>query len=100
MASGSYRRRRDHRLGMMLAVTVVLILMTIVAVKSIELRTKLEAHRAREAELETRIEQQIKRSEEIVAYEKYTKTRKYFEEVAKDKLGLIYDGEIIFRNGD
>ena len=100
MASGSYKRRRDHRLGMMLAVTVVLILMTIVAVKSIELRTKLEAHRAREAELETRIEQQIKRSEEIVAYEKYTKTRKYIEEVAKDKLGLIYEGEIIFRNGD
>lgn len=100
MASGSYKRRRDHRLGMMLAVTVVLILMTIVAVKSIELRTKLEAHRAREAELETRIEQQIKRSEEIVAYEKYTKTRKFIEEVAKDKLGLIYEGEIIFRNGD
>ena len=100
MASGSYKRRRDHRLGMMLAVTVVLILMTIVAVKRIELRTKLEAHRAREAELETRIEQQIKRSEEIVAYEKYTKTRKYIEEVAKDKLGLIYEGEIIFRNGE
>lgn len=100
MASGSYKRRRDHRLGMMLAVTVVLILMTIVAVKSIELRTKLEAHRAREAELEMRIEQQIERSEEIVAYEKYTKTRKYIEEVAKDKLGLIYEGEIIFRNGE
>ena len=100
MASGSYKRRRDHRLGMMLAVTVVLILMTIVAVKSIELRTKLESHRARETELETRIEQQIKRSEEIVAFEKYTKTRKYIEEVAKDKLGLIYEDEIIFRNGD
>ena len=100
MASGTYRRRRDHRFGMMLAVTVVLILMTIVAVKSIELRTKLEAHRAREAELETRIEQQIKRGEEIIAFEKYTQTRKYIEEVAKDKLGLIYEGEIIFRNGD
>ena len=29
--------------------------------------------------------------------EKYTKTRKYVEEVAKDKLGLVYDGEIIFK---
>lgn len=100
MAAGRYRRRRDHRLGMMLAVLVVLILMTVVAVKSIGLRTKLSAQRAREAELELRIEQQKERAEELVEYEKYTGTRKYIEEIAKDKLGLIYDGEIIFRNGD
>ena len=52
----------------------------------------------READLERRIERQIERSAEIEAYEKYTKTRKYFEEVAKEKLGLIYEGEILFRN--
>ena len=100
MAAGTYKRRRDHRLGMMMALFVVLILMTAVAVRSISLRTKLAEYRAKEADLEQRIEQQMKRSEEIAEYEKYTKTRKYIEEVAKDKLGLIYDGEIIFRNGD
>ena len=95
-----YKRRRDHRLGMMMALLVVLILMTVVAVRSISLRSRLAEYRAKEADLEQRIEQQIKRGDEIVEYEKYTKTRKYIEEVAKDKLGLIYDGEIIFRNGD
>ena len=100
MAAGKFRKRRDHRLGMMLALLVVLLLLTIVAVQSIGLRSKLAAQRAKEADLEQRIEQQIKRSDEIAEYEKYTKTRKYIEEVAKDKLGLIYEGEIIFRNGD
>ena len=100
MAAGMYKRRRDHRLGMALAVFVVLLLVTIVAVKSIELRTRLTALRDREAELETRIEQQLQRRDEIAEYEKYTKTRKYIEEVAKEKLGLIYEGEIIFRNED
>jgi cell division protein DivIC len=27
----------------------------------------------------------------------YTKTKKYAEEVAKDKLGLVYEDEIIFQ---
>ena len=41
-----------------------------------------------------------KRSEEIAEYEKYTHTKKYIEEVAKDKLGLIHEDEIIFREED
>ena len=32
--------------------------------------------------------------------ETYTKTKKYAEEVAKDKLGLVYDNEIIFKEED
>ena len=36
----------------------------------------------------------------IIIYTKYTKTKKYAEEVAKDKLGLVYEGEIIFKEKD
>ena len=32
--------------------------------------------------------------------ETYTKTKKYAEEVAKDKFGLVYDNEIIFKEED
>ena len=38
------------------------------------------------------------REEEIAEYEKYTQTKKYVEEVAKEKLGLVYEGEIIFKD--
>ena len=37
------------------------------------------------------------RAEDIEEYGKYTKTTKFVEEVAKDKLGLVYEGEIIFK---
>jgi cell division protein DivIC len=30
----------------------------------------------------------------------YTKTKKYAEEVAKDKLGLVYENEIIFQESN
>ena len=38
------------------------------------------------------------RTEEIKEYEKYTQTKKYVEEIAKNKLGLVYEGEIIFKD--
>ena len=37
------------------------------------------------------------RAEEIEALEAYTKTKKYVEDVAKDKLGLVYEDEVIFK---
>ena len=30
-------------------------------------------------------------------YEKYTKTKKFVEEMAEGKLGLVHDGEVIFK---
>ena len=34
---------------------------------------------------------------EIEEFRKYTQTKAYIEEVAKDKLGLVYEGEILFK---
>ena len=36
--------------------------------------------------------------DEIKEYEKYTQTKQYIEEVAKDKLGLVHEGEILFKD--
>ena len=35
---------------------------------------------------------------EIEEFEKYTHTKKYIEEVARDRLGLVYEGEILFKD--
>ena len=40
------------------------------------------------------------RTEELAEFEKYTKTKKYAEEMAKKKLGLVHDNEIIFKSSD
>lgn len=93
-------RRRDQRKGMILVVLVVSILMIVVAVKGIELMNTLSELEAMETVLEERITEQINRADEIAEYEKYTQTRKFIEEIAKDKLGLVYGDEIIFRNSE
>ncbi len=85
-------------MGMLLAVTVVLMMLIVVAVKSVELKQQRAAYMAREEVLMQDIAEEEARSEEIAEYEKYTQTKKYVEEVAKEKLGLVYDGEIIFKD--
>ena len=52
----------------------------------------------REQQLQEQIAAEEERAEEIAEYEKYTQTKKYIEDVAKDKLGLVYEGEIVFKD--
>jgi len=82
---------------MMLITAVVLMITIVVAVKCADLSKKVTEYEAREAQLTAQIEEEEKRAEELVEYEKYTKTMKYIEDIAKSKLGLVYEGEIIFK---
>ena len=92
------RRRLKNRAGIVWASIVVLILVTVVSVKSIGLLQKANEYHEKEAQLQEQIEYETQRSEEIAEFERYTETRKYIEDTAKEKLGLVYPGEIIFRN--
>ena len=94
----AYRKKRQNKASMILVTIVVLMMLIVVTVKSIELQGKREAYALREAELREEIAAEEARTEEIEEYGKYTQTKKYVEEVAKDKLGLVYEGEIIFKD--
>ena len=50
--------------------------------------------------LQEAIENESARTEEITAKQQYMQTDEYKELVAKDKLGLVRDGEIIFKEAD
>ena len=96
----AFRKKRQNRLGMILVTIVVIMLFTVILIKSIDLQTKKAAYDEKEAALEQQIDAEEARTEELIEYEKYTKTAKYVEEVAKDKLGLVYEDEIIFESED
>lgn len=94
----AYRKRRQNKFGMFLVCLAVVMLVIVVSIKSIEMRTRLAENRQREAELTEQIAAEEKRAEEIEEMEKYSETLGYTENVAKEKLGLINEGEIIFRD--
>ena len=98
-AKARYKRRRfQNRAGIVWACIVVLILVTVVSIKSVGLLKKAGEYQAREAALNEQIEYETQRSEEIAEFERYTETRKYIEDTAREKLGLVYPGEVIFKN--
>ena len=94
----AYRKKRQNRFGMFLVSIAMLMMLIVVAVSSAGLREKKEAYQQKELALQEQIEAEEERALEIEQYEKYTQTKKYIEEVARDKLGLVYEGEILFKD--
>ena len=92
-----HRKRKQNRFAMFLVGIALLMLLIAVGVRRIELERKQEAYLQEEAELQRKIDQEKARSEELEEYGKYTQTQKYVEDVAKEKLGLVYEDEIVFK---
>ena len=92
----AYRKKNQNKLSMFLVTVVVLMIMLVVAIGRVELQQKLDEAQAQEEALLEQIAEEDKRAEEIEEYRVYTQTKKFVEEVAKEKLGLVYAGEIVF----
>ena len=90
-------KKRQNRFSVILIVLVLIMMIIIVSVSRYNIRQKQAEYDKREAQLKEQIDDEERRAEEIAEYEKYTKTKKYAEEVAKEKLGLVNENEIIFK---
>ena len=93
----AYRRRHQNRFSMFLVSLVVVMIMIVVAVKSVDLRQKANAKEQEEQLLDEQIAAEKQRAEDIEAFSKEVQTKGYIESVAREKLGLIYEGEIMFK---
>ena len=88
-------RRRENRFGILLAAIVVLLLTFVVSVRSIDLLRQVRENETRIEQLQSEMAKEEQRSTEIDEFVKETQTRKYIEDIARQKLGLVYPGEII-----
>lgn len=94
-----YRRRRSsNRFGMLSISVVVLLLLSVISIKSIQLHQKSKEYSAKEEYLLAKIDDETDRKTDLEEQEKYTQTKQYIEDVAKSKLGLVYENEIIFKS--
>lgn len=93
----AYRRKNQNRLSMFLVSLVVLMIMLVVAVKSVELQQKLDVKAQELQLLQDQIDAEKTRAEQIEEFGKEVQTKGYIEDVAREKLGLVYEGEILFK---
>lgn len=93
----AYRKQNQNRFAMVLVMLVLAMLIVVVNIRKAELKEKQAAYIAKQEELQEKIDAEEARSAEIREYEKYTQTQKYIEDMAKEKLGLVYEDEIVFK---
>lgn len=96
----AYRKKRQNRMSMFLVTIVVVMIIIVVSIGSIQLKERKIQQQQVIDSLNEQIQVEEDRAEEIEEYRKYTQTKQYVEEMAKEKLGLVYEGEIIFKEED
>lgn len=93
----AYRKPQRNLFSTVAVVIGLLVLVLVVAVGAVSFKEKINTYNKRIEELQAQIRQEQERAEQIEEFRKYTQTKGYVEEVAQDILGLVYDGEILFK---
>ncbi|MDF2539491.1 MAG: hypothetical protein K0S76_2512 [Herbinix sp.] len=91
------RRVKKSRTGIGIISLIVLILCGIIAFNKIALADKSEKNKHKIEVLESQKQEQVERKTQIENEKAFRQTPSYIEDVARDKLGLVYEDEIIFK---
>ena len=89
-----------NRAGMSVIALVVLVLITVLLVQSIRIQNKITAFNASNTQLESLIQEEKDRSVELEKLPAYIESDDYIEKAAREKFGLVYEDEIIFKPAD
>ena len=92
----AYRKKLQNLTSMILIMSIVLILLLVVGIKGYGLTKQRDALQEEYAANEEIIQDMEAEAQEIEEYKKYMQTPQYYEEMAKEKLGLVYENEVIF----
>ncbi|MGN0169398.1 MAG: septum formation initiator family protein [Lachnospiraceae bacterium] len=96
----SRRKRRRKKQTTRVVTAVLLLLLIVLGFNVIKLYQKNQVYAAKQEALEQQYEEQVQRQDDLNAYEKFTRTMEYVEQVAREKLGLVFGNEIIFKSDD
>ena len=85
-----------HKRSIYLILAVLLLLTGVVVFKTHSLNKQNQIYIGEEKGLEKTLAEEEERGKEIDEFAEYINTDEYVEKIAKEKLGLAYEGEILF----
>ncbi len=91
------RRKKRNRTGLYLVMTVVLLFCATLGIHSISLRTECQELQEKKEQLEEKQEALKDEKQQLQEKKAYMQTDEYVEDVAREKFGLVYEDEIIFK---
>lgn len=93
-----HRKKTTFNIAGYIAIFAVVALIALVTwIRGISLQNKIDGYAVRQQELESMIAAEEERTEKLEERKKYVQTKQYIEEVAREKGGLVYEDEIMFK---
>jgi len=86
-----------HKRSMVLISMVILMLIVVVSVSMFSLSDKQAKYDAQKVDLQAQIDAEETRADEIEELKDYIGSDEYIESVAREKLGLAYQDETLFK---
>lgn len=96
-------RRQSNRQSRAFLIMVLMVVLTVIVacgVKSYSLHRQSRELAITESQLEAQLKTEMLRTEDLENREKYMKTKKYIEDEAKNKLGLVNKDEYLIKPKD
>lgn len=93
----SKKKTNKNYLGMLVISMVALVLLGVFMVQAQTLERRLHVYNTKIEALEEQLKEEKQRAEDMEDVKAYMSTDEYVESVARDKLGLVKENEIVFR---
>ena len=94
------RASAGNRFGMAVVAVVVCVLIAVMLMRSHSLKQKISTYRDTNQKLSQAIDEEMGRAEELQKLPDYVKSDAFIEKTAREKFGLAYENEIVFRAED
>ena len=91
------RKNKERRFPYSILSVLLLLICGVITLQKYELMDTVEKSQRKLDVLAKEKEDLLEEQEEISDYSAYVKTKQYIEEVAREKLGLVYEDEIVFK---
>ena len=91
------RKNQKNRVGKVCVSFTALFLVMILSVQILHLYHKNQTYKAQQEQLQAQLEEQQERAKQLKEKEDYVGSQEYIEDIAKSKLGMTYDNEIVFK---
>lgn len=98
-----YRKPKKKKLSPYTVLGIIILCIVLcgtVTYKRIILDRQSKEYTAKIEQLKEEEKIEEKRTQELEEFKKYVGTDEYVEEIARDKLGLVHEGEIVFEPED
>ena len=96
----AYQTRYHNKMSGYIVLGILVVFAAVLFINCATLNEKKEKLQAEKAEYEEMLAGEQQETLELQELEKTTQTMKYYEQVAKEQLGMVHEDEIIFKEGN